>query len=79
MERKLLQIVVGLAGFAAVGFGFAGVLFGTTLLGLSDDVVIDSSVRFLKGKTLVIGLIFVPLLWLWQRHVAGIAGRTAIT
>ena len=131
MERKLLQIAVALAGLAAVGFGLAGVLFGTTFMGLSDDVVIDSYVRFLKGMTLAIGgvywsaipnierhgerislvtlilvggaaarllavvshgvptmgilfslvgeLIFVPLLWLWQRHVAGVARRTAIT
>ena len=131
MERKLLQIIVALAGLAAVGFGLAGVLFGTTFMGLSNDVVIDSNVRFLKGMTLVIGLIYwsaipnierhgerislvtfilvggamarllavvshgvptmgilfglagqlivVPLLWLWQRHVASVAKRTAIT
>jgi hypothetical protein len=131
MERKLLQIAVALTGLAAVGFGLAGVAVGTTFLGLSDDVVIDSSVRFLKGMTLVIGLIywstiaqierhgerislvtlilvggavarliavvshgvpttgillglsgelvFVPLLWLWQRHVAIVARRTAVT
>ena len=131
MERKLLQIAVALTGLAAVGFGLAGVAVGTTFLGLSDDVVIDSSVRFLKGMTLAIGLvywsaivdierhgerislltsilvggararlmavvsqgvstlgillglvgelIFAPLLWLSQRHVAGVAGRTAIT
>jgi Domain of unknown function (DUF4345) len=131
MERKLLQIAVALAGFAAVGFGLAGVLFGTTIMELSDDVLTDSHVRFLKGMTLAIGfvywsavpdierhgerislvtfilvggavarlmavvshgvptmgilfsvageLIFVPLLWLWQRHVASVARRTAIT
>jgi hypothetical protein len=66
MERKLLQIVVALAGFAAVGFGLAGVLFGTTWVAPSDDVVIGSSVRFLRGMTLAIGLI-------------GVARRTAIT
>jgi hypothetical protein len=131
MERKLLQIAVALAGFAAVGFGLAGVLFGTTIMELSDDVLTDSHVRFFKGMTLAIGfvywsavpdierhgerislvtfilvggamarlmsivshgvptmgllfslvgeLIFVPLLWLWQRHVASVARRTAIT
>jgi hypothetical protein len=131
MERKLLQIAVALAGFAAVTFGLAGVLFGTTIMDLSDDVLTDSHVRFLKGMTLAIGfvywsavpdierhgerislvtfilvggalarlmavvshgvptmgilfsvageLIFVPLLWLWQRHVASVARRTAIT
>ena len=131
MERKLLQIAFALAGLAAVGFGLAGVLFGTIFTELSDDVVIDSYVRFLKGMTLAIGLvywsaipaierhgerislvtfilvggavarliavvshgvptmgillglvgelIFVPLLWLWQRHVASVARRTAIT
>jgi hypothetical protein len=131
MERKFLQIAFGLAGLAAVGFGLAGVLAGTTLTGLPDDVVIDSYVRFLQGLTLAIGfvywsaipdierhterislvtfilvggalarllavvshgvptmgilfglvgeLIFVPWLWLWQRHVAGAARRVAIT
>jgi hypothetical protein len=131
MERKLLQMAVALAGFAAIAFGLAGVLFGTTIMEMADDLVTDSHVRFLKGMTLVIGfvywsaipdierhgerislvtlilvggavarlmavvshgvptmgilfslageLIFVPLLWLWQRHVAGVAKRSAIT
>ena len=131
MGRKLLQVVVALTGCAAVGSGLAGVLFGTTYTGLSDDVVIDSYVRFFKGMTLAVGLIywsaipnierhgerislvtfilvggamarvlavvshgvptlgilfslageliFVPLLWLWQRHVARPARRGAIT
>src|SRR5690348_9807541 len=131
MERKLLQIAIALAGLAAAGFGLAGVAVGTSFLGMADDVVIDSSVRFLKGMTLAIGLIywstipqierhgerislvtfilvggaiarliavvrhgvpttgillgltgeliFVPLLWLWQRHVAVVYRRTAIT
>ena len=57
MERKLLQIVVAPADFTAVGFGLDGVLFGTTLVGLSEAGVIDSSVRFLKGMTLMIGLV----------------------
>jgi hypothetical protein len=130
MERKLLQIAIAVAGLAAVGFGLAGVLFGTAFMELSDDVVIDSYVRFLKGMTLAIGLIywsaipnierhaerislvtfilvggavarlmavishgvptmgillslvgeliFVPLLWIWQRHVGGAARRAAI-
>jgi hypothetical protein len=131
MERKLLQVALALAGLAAVGFGLAGVLFGASFTELSNDVVIDSYVRFLKGMTLAIGLvywsaipaierhterislvtfilvggalarlvavvshgvpttgillsligelIFVPLLWLWQRHVASVARRTAVT
>ena len=29
--------------------------------------------------SLVAGLILVPLLWLWQRHVASVALRTALT
>jgi uncharacterized protein DUF4345 len=28
---------------------------------------------------LIAGLIFVPLLWLWQRHVAEVAQRAAVT
>jgi hypothetical protein len=30
-------------------------------------------------SNLIVGLIFVPLLWLWQRHVARIAQRSAVT
>jgi hypothetical protein len=30
-------------------------------------------------SNLIAGLIFVPLLWLWQRHVAGVAQRGAVT
>ena len=30
-------------------------------------------------SNLIAGLIFVPLLWLWQRHVARIAQRRAVT
>jgi hypothetical protein len=28
---------------------------------------------------LIVGLIFVPLLWLWQRHVARVAQQGAVT
>jgi hypothetical protein len=131
MGRKLLQIVVALTGLAAVGFGLAGVLFGAAFMGLYEDVVIDSYVRFLKGMMLAIGLVYwsaipdierrgerisvvtfilvggamarvvavvshgvptmgillslvgglivVPLVWLWQRHVARVAARNTVT
>jgi hypothetical protein len=29
--------------------------------------------------SLIVGLILVPLLWLWQRHVAEAAQRSALT
>jgi hypothetical protein len=131
MERKLLQIAVGFAGLVGVGFGLAGVVFGTAFTDIFDDGAIDSSVRFFKGMLLAIGLIYwscipdiehrsermtlvtfilvcgaasrlmavighgvatlgilvslvaglilVPLLWLWQRHVAEVAQRGAFT
>jgi hypothetical protein len=30
-------------------------------------------------SNLIVGLIFVPLLWLWQRHVARVALRSVLT
>jgi hypothetical protein len=30
-------------------------------------------------SNLIVGLIFVPLLWPWQRHVAGVALRSVLT
>ena len=131
MERKLLQIAVAFAGLVGVGFGLAGVVFGTAFVDIFDDGAIDSSVRFFKGMLLAIGLIYwscipqierrgeqislltfilvlgtlsrllsvvghgvptlgivanliaglilVPLLWLWQRHIASVAQRDALT
>jgi hypothetical protein len=131
MQRRLLQIAVALAGLIGVGFGLAGVVFGTALVDFFDDGAIDSSVRFYKGMLLAIGVIYwscipdierrgermslvtfilvcgaasrlmavvghgvanlgmvlsliaglvlVPLLWLWQRHVAQAAQRGAFT
>jgi hypothetical protein len=58
MERKLLQAIVALAGFAGVFLGLTGVLFGTLHTDLSGDVVLDSYVRFGKGVLLAIGLIY---------------------
>jgi hypothetical protein len=131
MGRRLLQIVVAVAGLLGVILGLTGVLFGTMHADLSGDVVLDSYVRFGKGVLLAIGLIywssipqierhgdrialitvilvvgslsrlvsladhgvptlgilgnliaglvFVPLVWLWQRHVASVAQRGALT
>jgi hypothetical protein len=131
MQRKLLQIAVACAGLIGVGFGLAGVVFGTAFVDFFDDGAIDSSVRFYKGMllatgviywscipdierrgerlslvtfilvcgaasrlmtvvghgvasigillSLIAGLILVPLLWLWQRHLAQSAQRGAVT
>ena len=131
MQRKLLQVAVAFAGLFGVGFGLAGVVFGTAFVDLFDDGTVDSSVRFYKGMLFAIGLIYwscipdierrgermslvtfilvcgaasrlmavighgvanlgvllgliaglilVPLLWLWQRHVAQAAQRSAFT
>ena len=131
MQRKLLQIAIACAGLIGVGFGLAGVVFGTAFVDFFDDGAIDSSVRFYKGMllatgviywscipdierrgerlslvtfilvcgaaarlmtvvghgvanigillSLIAGLVLVPLLWLWQRHVAQSAQRGAVT
>jgi uncharacterized membrane protein len=66
MKRRLLQIAVAVAGLIGVVLGLTGVLFGTMHADLS-------------GGVLIAGLVFVPLLWLWQGHVAGVAQRSALT
>src|SRR4051794_40822486 len=58
MQRKLLQIAIAFAGLIGVGFGLAGVVFGTAFVNFFDDGAIDSSVRFYKGMLLATGVIY---------------------
>jgi uncharacterized protein DUF4345 len=68
MERKLLQIVLALAGLVVGGFGLAGVFFGATFTEFSGNVVMDSYIRFLKGMLLAIGLIYWSSISQVERH-----------
>lgn len=58
MERKLLQIALGIVGLVAILFGLTGVLFGTSLSGATFSVTIEGYVRFLKGMLIATGLIY---------------------
>jgi hypothetical protein len=124
MERRLLQIVIGLVACVPVLAGGAGVLLGPALNGAQDySATLASHFRYLSGLLLAIGLCYwscvprietqggrlgvltlivfigglgrafsliasgppspahqaalaielvvVPLVWLWQRRVAG--------
>jgi hypothetical protein len=68
MERKLLQIALALAGLLTGAFGLAGILFGASFTDFSDNVVVDSYIRFLKGMLLAIGLIYWSSIPQIERH-----------
>ena len=59
VERRLLQIIVALAGIVPVGAGLMGGLLGAAMTGPgTPDVSLDSHVRYLSGLLLGIGLAF---------------------
>ena len=68
MERKLLQIAFAFAGLALVGFGLAGMFFGANFMDLTDNVVMDSYIRFLKGMLLAVGLVYWSAIPQIERH-----------
>lgn len=68
MERRLLQIVVALAGLFAVIVGFFGAAFGATFLNLSFSPAVDSYIRFLFGIILAIGLVLLASVPHIERH-----------
>jgi len=58
MERRLLQVVIALAGLVAVGAGMVGGLHGTLMLGDWGDVNLDSHFRYLSGLLLGLGVAY---------------------
>ncbi len=59
MERRLLQLVVVLAGFVPVLAGGAGVLLGAAMVNdAGANLSADSHFRYLSGLLLAIGLAF---------------------
>src|SRR6266481_3890760 len=74
MERKLLQAAVAVAGLSGVVLGLMGVLFGALHADLSDDVEMDSYVRFLKGVLLAIGFIY----WSCIPHIERCGDRLSL-
>lgn len=58
MERRLLQISLGIIGLVAITFGLTGVLFGTSLSGVRLGVTMEGYVRFIKGVLIAVGLIY---------------------
>jgi hypothetical protein len=57
-ERLLLQLCVAIAAAVPVVAGFAGMLYGTSLFGLTGDRSADSHIRYLSGLLFAIGLAF---------------------
>jgi hypothetical protein len=58
LERTLLQIALAIAGLVAILFGLTGVLFGTSLAGVTVSVTLEGYVRFIKGVLIAAGLIY---------------------
>jgi hypothetical protein len=67
MERQLLQIAFGLSGLVAIG------AWARLLAVVAHGMPTNGTLMSPAGE-----LIVVPLPWLWQRHVAGAAGRIVI-
>lgn len=68
MERRLLQIVVALTGLVVVGAGFLGAVSGASFLHLSNNVAVDSYLRFLFGIVLAIGVVLLASVPHIERH-----------
>lgn len=89
-ERRLLQIVIALAGLVPVVGGLAGVVLGAAAFGGAgvadgasvgrdlDAVTLDSHVRYLSGLLLGIGVTFWRLIPTIERRTAIVRVLTAI-
>ena len=80
IERRLLQLVIGLGGFVPVLAGLDGGLLGSSMLGQSVamDPALDSHVRYLSGLLLGIGLAFWQTIPAIERRSARVRLLTAI-
>ena len=58
MERRLLQIVVAVAGLVPIAGGFAGVIWGAGGLGELAGGDLDSHYRYLSGLLAAIGVAY---------------------
>jgi hypothetical protein len=58
MQRRLLQVTIGILALVPIGAGLAGVLLGPGFLATSSPWSndLDSHVRFLSGVFLALGL-----------------------
>ena len=68
-ERRALQIVTGLAVCVPLIAGFSGMLMGTSLFDTTDNVSLDSHLRYLSGLLFGIGLCFVAIIPTIEHHV----------
>lgn len=79
MERRLLQLVVVLAGFVPVLAGGAGVLLGAAMVNdAGANLSADSHFRYLSGLLLAIGLAFWWMVPRIERHTSHVRLLTLI-
>lgn len=79
LERRLLQIVVALAGLVPFAAGLAGGLLGSGMAGTGiADASLDSHIRYLSGLLLGIGLAFWAAIPTIERQTARVRLLTAI-
>ena len=79
-ERRLLQIVIAIAGLVPFGAGLAGGILGVAMSGGSPaaNLPIDSHVRYLSGLLLGIGLAFWEAIPTIERRTSRVRLLTAI-
>ena len=74
LERRLLQISVALAGIVPVWVGVAGALGGSTVVGSTHSLDLDSHFRYLSGLLAAIGLLY----WSTIPRIEVMSGRFAL-
>lgn len=57
-QKFFLQLSVTLASIIPIGAGWAGILYGSAMLGDAGNINMDSHFRYLSGLLFAIGLAF---------------------
>jgi hypothetical protein len=68
IERRDLQMAIGVACLVPLGAGLLGVAQGASMLGHASEVSLDSHMRYLSGLLLGIGLGFASTIPAIERH-----------
>jgi hypothetical protein len=68
IERRALQMAIGVACLVPLGAGLLGVAQGASMLGHAGEVSLDSHMRYLSGLLLGIGLVFASTIPTIERH-----------
>jgi len=78
LERRALQVAVGVAGLVPVLAGVLGARFGAAVLGGIGDFGFDSHYRYLSGLLMAIGLVYWSAIPRIEAHAERITTLTLI-